>query len=329
MIIKSYLLEQNFDVAKHNFILFYGDNLGLQHDFKNKIKKINNKSQVIRFSQDDIIHNEITFLNEIFNISLFEKKKIYFIDQVNDKILNILTSIESKIDDQRFFLFAKNLEKKSKLRTYFEKSKDYGVIACYQDTVITIKKIIQNKLKEFKGLSNQSTNIIFESCGCDRFKLINEISKIETFFKDKIIDNKKLEILLNTKENEDFDILKDEALSGNNFKTNELLNITVMDSDKNVLYLNIINQRLNRLSEAYALANETSLNNVVENMRPPIFWKDKPVFLNQMNKLNSNKIRKIQKKTYNLEIELKSNSTINKQLLIKKLLVDICQLANS
>ena len=34
-------------------------------------------------------------------------------------------------------------------------------------------------------------------------------------------------------------------------------------------------------------------------------------------------------KTYNLEIEIKSNSNANKNLLIKKLIVDLCCEANS
>ena len=34
MIYKSYLLEQNFDLLKTNLTLFYGENLGLQNDFK-------------------------------------------------------------------------------------------------------------------------------------------------------------------------------------------------------------------------------------------------------------------------------------------------------
>ena len=62
-------------------------------------------------------------------------------------------------------------------------------------------------------------------------------------------------------------------------------------------------------------------------IKPPIFWKDKPI-LKQAKKWNSNKIKNF-KKTYNLEIEIKSNLIINKNILIKKLLVDICELANA
>ena len=41
------------------------------------------------------------------------------------------------------------------------------------------------------------------------------------------------------------------------------------------------------------------------------------------------KINNILNKTYNLELMFKSNSLINKDILIKKLLIDICENANS
>ena len=42
MIYKSYLVEENFKLIKSNIVLFYGENLGLKNDFKDKIK-IENK----------------------------------------------------------------------------------------------------------------------------------------------------------------------------------------------------------------------------------------------------------------------------------------------
>ena len=67
----------------------------------------------------------------------------------------------------------------------------------------------------------------------------------------------------------------------------------------------------------------------VDNMRPPIFWKDKPIFIRQAQMWNKKKIHELQKQTYQLEIKIKSNSIINKNLMMKKLIVDICQIANS
>ncbi len=64
-------------------------------------------------------------------------------------------------------------------------------------------------------------------------------------------------------------------------------------------------------------------------MKPPIFWKDKPNFTNQAKKWDKNKIKKMLNTTFDLEKKIKSNTLIEKNILIKKLLVDICLLANA
>lgn len=328
MIFKSYLIENNLENLNKNLVLFYGENSGLKNDLKKKIKLTNKISESLYFFQDDIIKNEKKFLNEIFNKSLFEQKKIYYIDQSTDKILDLIRKIEDKLDDQKIYLFSDQLDKRSKLRNYFDKSNNTGAVACYADNEITIKKIILNRLKDFKGLSPQNVNMIIENCNLDRDKLNNEINKIVTYFIEKNIDSDKLESLLDIKVNDNFSLLKDEALIGNKIKTNKRLSDTVIIDEKNILYLNIINSRLNKLNEVSILSKSTNLENAVSMIKPPIFWKDKPVFIEQVKKWNSNKIKNVLKKTYELEIKMKSNSVINKNILMKKLLVDICELAN-
>ena len=141
---------------------------------------------------------------------------------------------------------------------------------------------------------------------------------------------RKLENLLNLRVNDDFNNLKDEALKGNKIETNRLISDTVMNNEKNILYLNIINQRLTKLYQICELNNKkNNIEKVVNDIKPPIFWKDKPTIIMQAKKWNKNKISDALKKTYNLEMKLKSNSSINHQVLIKKLVVDICEIANA
>ena len=53
---------------------FYGENIGLKNEFKQNIK-YKNKSEIINFTQEEIIKNKNNFYEEIFNISLFEIEK--------------------------------------------------------------------------------------------------------------------------------------------------------------------------------------------------------------------------------------------------------------
>ena len=330
MIIKSYIVEKDLNkISNCNFILFYGANLGLKKDFKRVIKDSNKKNLIINFYQDEIVKNQKSIIDEINNVSLFEDKKILFIENATEKIFSIVNQIIEDIRDNKLIIFAEALDKKSKLRNFFEKTENAAAIACYEDNEISIKNILMKRLKSFQGLTPENINLIIENSNLDRVKLNNELNKIILYFDKKIIDNEKLHELLDIKINEDFNHLKDAALSGDRAKTNRLLSETIIENEKNVLYINIINQRLNKLYEVLENSKLSNLSNAINKMKPPIFWKDKPMFLNQSKKWSAAKIRNIINKSYNLETEIKSNASINKNILIKKLLIDICETANS
>lgn len=331
MIFKSYVLEQNLkSIDNCKIILFYGENQGLKEEFKKNIKEANKNNEKLNLLQDEIIKNENLLINEISNKSLFNDKKIIFIDQVNEKILNIIEKMAEDVSDEKIVIFAGNLDKKSKLRSYFEKSKLCGIVACYQDNEITIKKIITNKLSDYQGLSTQVINFIIQNTGLDRSKVNNEIEKIKSCFLEKKINLEKIDLLLNIKTNDDFNKLKDEALKGNKIKTNKLLADTVFEPESNIYYLNSINQRINKLYEIEKLKqNNSNTETLVSSLKPPIFWKDKPVLIEQTNKWNENKIKKALEKTYTVELQIKTGSAIKNDLLIKNLMIDLCTVANS
>ena len=328
MIYKSYLIEQNFSINE-SLTLFYGENLGLKNLFQKKIKEQNKDSEIISYNQEDILKDENQIYNEILNRSLFNAKKIFLVNGVSDKIIDQIQKIEKIIDDRKIFFFSDILEKKSKLRNYFEKSANAAIVACYNDNEITIKKLIQEQLKGFNTLTNQTINLILNSSGLDRVKVDNEIQKIVTCFINKEIDQTKLETLLNIRENEDFNVLKDQAFIGNKIATNKFMSNTFIEPEKNIMYLNIINQRLNKLLEIDKITKNGRTEDAVNSIKPPIFWKDKATIILQAQKWNKTKINSILEGTFNLEILFKSNSQINQTILLKKLLIDICHLANA
>ena len=318
MIFKSYILEQSLQSIENlKMFLFYGENHGLKKEFKEKVREQSKGKEILNFFQDEIVKDKKILVNEISNKSLFNEKKIIIINEVNEKIIDIMDEVVENIQDEKIFLFADILDKKSKLRSYFEKSKNSGIAACYQDNEISFKKIIMKKLNDYSGLSSEIINLIIRNTGLDRNKLNNEIDKILCFFSNKELDLNKIDLLLNTKINEDFNLLKDAALNGNKINTNRLLADTVFEQEDNIYYLNLINQRINKLNEIERLK------------KPPVFWKDKSTLIEQSRKWNKHKIRSALKRTYDTELEIKSNSSIRKDLLIKNLIIDLCATANS
>ena len=324
---KSYLIEENVELLKNHIALFYGENLGLINFFKKKITEKHKK--ILRFTQEDVLKDHSKIFNEIKNISLFDDKKIIFISNVNDKLLDVIKEVSLDTGDNKIFLFANILEKKSKLRSFFEKTTNCDVVTCYKDNDISIKKLIHQDLKGYAGLTPEIVNLLVDNSSLDRIKLLNELDKIKNLFLDKKIKSDQLVSLLDQKTDDEFNTIKDSALTGNNKLTNNLLSSTVFEIEKMSLYLGVLNQRLNKLMETTLNAKDGSLVKIIDNMKPPIFWKDKPAFLNQAKLWNKNKINLAFKKTYELELNIKSNGNVDKTVLIKKLLLDICLLANA
>ncbi len=329
MIKKSYLIEDNIKLLKNNLVLFYGENIGLIDDLKQKIKKNFSNKRIIKLNQEEILNNKNILSIEIKNVSLFEDTKIIFINNVNDKIFDLVQSLIPHINSNKIFLFANVLEKKTKLRKFFEISTEGTVIPCYKDNKITLRKLIQIKLKSYSGVTPEIINFLIETCNLDRSKLNNELEKIKMYFSEKILDLKKIEHLININVNEDFEIIKDYALKGNKFKTNVLLSNTIFEIEKTPFYINLINQRLNKLKIISLLPNNTNLSLAIDNIKPPIFWKDKQNFKDQIKLWNTKKIKTALQKIYDFEISFKSNSIVNKNLLLKKLILDICLMANA
>ena len=328
MIYKSYLIEKNINSIKENVILFYGENYGIKKDFREKIRKNNKDSEFLLFDQKDILENSSILYNELYNTSLFEKNKILFIENVNDRILDVIQDVHLNLDNQKIYLFSNILEKKSKLRNFFEKSDKCAVIPCYIDNEVTIKNLILEKLKGYEGLTAYNLNLILNHVYLDRIKLNNEIEKIMAYFIDKKVKTRDLSILLDVNLIDDFNFLKDEAISGNKEKTNDLLSDTALEDEKAIYYLTLINQRLNKLYQIKKSKN-LNLETAINNLKPPIFWKDKPRLMIQAKKWDEKKLKRVLEKIYNIEKMIKTNSFLNKQIILKELVINICDTANS
>ena len=145
MILKSYLVEKDITILDKYFItLIYGENIGMKDDIKNQIKKFFKDYEKIIFTQDEVLKDYKILNEQVNNTSLFSQKKIIFISEISDKIKDLISEIlENQKSDIKIFLFAQNLDKKSTVRKIFEKSKETGIIACYQDNERTLSDYIR------------------------------------------------------------------------------------------------------------------------------------------------------------------------------------------
>lgn len=292
MILKSFEIENNIaSILKYKFILIYGENLGLKEVLKKKIISLNNEAEVINLYQEDITKNKEIILNEVKNVSLFVKEKVIIINQANEKSFSELEALLDNNGNVKIILIADLLDKKSKLRALFEKENNLAIVPCYKDTEITLKKLIQNELRDFKNINSNIINMILDYSNLNRKTILNNIEKIKSFYEKKTMSENSLEILLNADRNEIFENIRDAALEGNKIKLNNLLGNFTFANEDTYLYLNMINYRLVKLLDIHKqnVVNK-DFDLTISKMRPPIFWKDKPMFHKLLKKWDKQRI---------------------------------------
>ena len=302
-----------------NFFLFYGPNLGLIEETINKIFKPIFPKNIFNYDEADILNNVNAFREMIFNQSFFDNKKFIIINRASNKVLDIIEElIRAQITDLKIIIKASALEKKSKLRNYFEKSKSTVITAFYEDNYQSLLLMLQNFFKEKKiNVSNEIINLIIERSKGNRINITNELEKILSY--SKMNNNLKLENvlkLINLSENYNISELVDQNLSKNKKKTISILNENNHNAEENILILRTFLNKLKKLKN-FKINLEISKNieQVLSSSKPPIFWKDKDIIKRQLNVLSLNEIKFLIRKVNSLELEIKKNNQISDQLL--------------
>ena len=326
MIIKSFEIENNIkNISRYKYVLIYGENIGLKEALKNKIKDFYDKAEKINIYQEDIIKNKKIILNEVKNVSLFSEEKIIIINQANEKILIELEDLLDSKENIKIILIGELLDKRSKLRALFEKGDNLAVIPCYNDNDITLRKLVQNELKDFQNLNSNIINMIINYSNSNRKTILNNLEKIKSFYIKKILSENTLVELLNSDRNEMFENIRDAALNGDKVKLNELLSNFTFSNEDTYVYFNMINYRLNKILEIHKnnFKNE-DFSVAISKLRPPIFWKDKPIYIKLLQKWDKQRVVEALGYLGKIEREIKSNSNINSLTMVKNSITNVC-----
>ena len=144
MILKSFEIENNIkNIIKFNFVLVYGENVGLKQTLKKKIMDLYKNIEIVNLYEEDISRNKDVIINEVKNVSLFSTNKLIIVNQLNEKILPDIEYLVENRGSVKILFIADLLDKRSKIRSIFEKEKNMAAIPCYHDNDITLKKLFR------------------------------------------------------------------------------------------------------------------------------------------------------------------------------------------
>ena len=76
-------------------------------------------------------------------------------------------------------------------------------------------------------------------------------------------------------------------------------------------------------------SKDKSIEEIINNAKPPIFWKEKPILKKQLYVWSKKNIDKIINSLNETEILTKKNSQIESSIIFNNLLVNICNEATS
>ncbi len=316
MILKSYEINKA-DLVKNYIILLYGKNEGAKKEAINSL--IKDKSETLSYDQNEILEKQNIFFENIYSQSLFEKDKTIIIKRVNDKFLKFIEGINlNKITGTKIILESENLDKKSKIRSKFEKDKNFICIAFYPDNDQTLIKLAVDNLKQKKiPMSSSLINIIIKQCNGDREILYNQLKKIEMYsINGKKINEEKILKLINLIDNQDIAELVNYYLIRNKKKIISILNENNFTNED---CISILRTFMNKFKRLLILANNYKDNNnnielTISSAKPPIFWKEKDITKQQIIKWKPENINELIYRLNELELIIKKN--VNNSLYI-------------
>ena len=258
MIIKSFEVTK-INLNKNQFYLFYGENEGFKKEIiEKKFKKFYNESTYV-YEENEIFLKQEEFFNNILSRSFFEKEKLVIINRVTDKFKDIIKELLTrKIEDFILILNTGRLEKKSELRSLFEKDSKLVCIPFYEDNNQILNSLINQFFRNKKiPISQQLINILIERSRGDRKNLNNELTKIENFSLDKKnINLQEIVKLTNLAENYSASELIDHSLAKNTRKTLAILNENNFSDEDNIIIIRTLLAKLKKLVKIYKLIEE-------------------------------------------------------------------------
>ncbi len=311
MIIKNFELNEE-KTSKFNIFLFYGKNEGFQNEIINNYFLKKHNGEIYKYDEPQFIENIDTIISELLNKSLFEDQKIFIISRVSNKMSEYIEIIEEKkLTECKMIFKSSILEKKSKLRSLFEKSKNLAVIPFYEDNSNSLITILVKLLKEKDiKLSRESINLLVDRASGDRENLLKELDKIHSYsLTNKNIDFNTVDKLSNLAENYGIDQLVESYLSRNKRKLSKILNENNFSDEDCILLLRVI---LNKSKRLLGIIKKKSLNQNIEEViastKPPIFWKEKESIKKQVKIWKEEDLKDKIYQINEIEVLIKSNS---------------------
>ena len=318
MKIKAYELKSLVEKKKYAAYLVYGQNKGLVREKSQTIIDTykDDQTEIIKFENDDLISEPEKLSNEFNTFSLIAEKKIIHVLNTKDNLTETITNTINNQDSTNLIIFeTSELTPRSKLRKFFEKEKNLGILACYFDTERDVQDLIETTFKkEDISISRDISLLIAKRLGNERHIIKSELEKIILYLKDKK-EFKAEDILKCLSQNEDFgfDDLNYNLCDGNVVKLDKIINQLYLEGINPIALLRSAGKHFQKiLFVNQKIDSGMNLNESLSQLKPPIFFLYINKFKNQVTKWRTILCYKAIERIMETEKLCKLNSKISK-----------------
>jgi DNA polymerase-3 subunit delta len=174
-------------------------------------------------------------------------------------------------------------------------------------------------------------NLIVNKCSGDRDTLVNELEKIKYFSKNgKQINSENISKLINLSENHSISELIDNCLAQNKKKTISILNDNNFSNEDCIMITRLFIVKAKKLLVlSKAFKTNKNLDLTISSAKPPIFWKEKEITKQQIQKWSSRNIKKLIYSLSETELQIKKNINNSINLITDFLLLKSCSATNN
>ncbi len=310
-----------------NIIFLHGTNIGLIDVLYKKTLELlkidtNDPFSVSKIDGNEFKDNPTVLYDNINTLNIFSEKRFILLDLMH---INVNKSLESiiletvKTENENYLLLMKaaNLKIGSFIK-YFQHMNNAILVPCYEEK----NNIVQFKLSDLFLKHKINFSLDFVKNLASKFSsdsLTNEmeLEKLDIFLtNNKNISEEIIFSLISRNTDINFNKIIENCSNGNPREA-----ITILENiyENQATSMTLIRMFFNhfKLIEKVLLLFENNKNlvNIIENIKPPIFFKKKEFVIFQCKVWNLKLINIILARLIELEIKCKLNHTIEKTLL--------------
>ena len=300
----------------HWAALLYGPNQGLVRDRAESLvaflsgREIDDPFAVVGIDGARLQNERSAITDEAFSQSLLGGSKVVWLKESSDKNTAVFDALlgSSQIPNP-LVVEAGDLPSRSRLRSLFEKADNAVAIGCYEDDPSALRALIGKKFREFSINAGQSAiETLVSRLGKDRLANLSEIDKVCLYVGQERSLSEEM-VLLAIGEGGGFSVdeLVYTIFDGGRDLADQLLNSSINEGLMPVQFIRRLQSHTERLLSTRTLIDQgVATDRAMSELRPPVFFKFKNRFRNQVQYWPAAKLQKCLAAMIDLEIECKS-----------------------